>query len=159
LPSNTWADVATIERQRVVRARRGVLKLAGEEQHVPGFQLRGDVLRQQIGRPNVLAPRALPVSIDDEGLGQLEARLTEARVLLERVAILDDGFLDLLLTQKSVAALNVLTLCDFRVARAGDAHCGDQQDGQQGAALQCGTHLVLLTSSYTSIVSDGTTPE
>ena len=127
-----------------MRTRRRVLELTGEQQDASRLQLRLGVLGHQIGCPDVLAPGPPPVAVLGVGLGQLETRLAEARVLLHGVAILDDGFLDLLLLPERVPTLHVLALGDFRVARARGDQRGGQQDGQHDAALESWGHLVLL---------------
>ena len=109
-------DVLPVERECVVCTRLGVLELLRQEQELSSLDLRLDVLREQICGSHVLARRPPRVSALNVGLRQLVAGLTKARILRERIPVLNDGLSSLVLAEQLISARQVFSLGDFRIA-------------------------------------------
>ena len=142
-------DVLAVERERLVGTCLGILELLGVQQEAAGLQLRLDILGHEIRGADVLTPRARPIPVEHERFGKVVACPSEPRVLLQRIPILDDGFLGLSLAQELVAACEVLFLGNLWIARAGEALREDQRKGHKSIAIQSGVHLVQLPGSIT----------
>jgi hypothetical protein len=113
------------EGQDLVRPHAGVLELPRREVHDPGLELGVGICGQQIGSAEVLAIGPLPVPGLRQRLSQLEPRLAEARILLYRIAILDDCFIHQALCQIGVGALEVLAFGDAGIPRAADGETSE----------------------------------
>jgi peptidoglycan/LPS O-acetylase OafA/YrhL len=123
----------------------GILILPGGHVHGSRPELRLHIVREEIGRTDVLAIGALQVTLFRERFGELEARCSESRVLLNGVAVLDNRFVQLPLGDVSIAALLEFPLGDFRLFRA---RTGDQRqsDGKSGGCDLSYAHVVLPSS-------------
>jgi hypothetical protein len=126
-PEDQRRHVGRLGPQRLFGARLRVVELAREEQHLAHPDLRVDVGRHQVGRAHVLLERIADVAELEIGLRELQPRLAEPGILLDRVAVLDDRFAKLLLRDVRVAASDELPLRDFRILRAS----GERQHAQQ----------------------------
>ena len=83
--------------------------LPGEQQESASFQLSLYIFGQKIGRAHVLACRTARLTVLYIRFGEFVSGLTITRVLFQRVAVLDDGFFDLLLAQELVPTRQILT--------------------------------------------------
>ena len=114
-PQDQRVHVARFEGEGLVGARLGVLELLRDQQCGAGLDLHGRVVRQQIGRADVLRERLGHLAFVGVGLRKLQPSLPESGILLDGVAVLDDGFRVLPLRHVRVAAAHELPLGDLRI--------------------------------------------
>ena len=102
----------------------GVVVSSGQQQHGPGLELHVRAIGQQVRRADVLAQGVWKVIQPRVDLGQLVPRVAETRVLLNRVSILDDRFVELPLLHIGISAGEIFALEGLRVARTAN---GEQE--------------------------------
>ena len=111
-------------------------RTALQEEKLSSFHLRLNVLREQICGSHVLArgpPRVAALNIR---FRELVPGFAKARILRQRVSVLNDGLSDLLLAQQLITARQILPLGDFRIAGTGNTRGDDKRDSQNpGVAL------------------------
>ena len=110
-------DVLPIDLERLICAGTCLLELPRREVHLASLQLRGIVPRQQIRSPYVFAVRSHSIPGCPEGLCKLETSLSEAGILLDGIAILNDRLVHLTLRHILVAALEVFPFGNLRILR------------------------------------------
>ena len=114
-------DVLRVLREKRRRPGLGILESPGQQQHLRRLYLCLAIVRQRVGRADVLGKRGSHVVQPLVGFGQLESCLAELRIELDGAGVFDDGKLVALFSRVLVAALQVPDLCRFRVA-AGRGH-------------------------------------
>ncbi|MFN7985587.1 MAG: hypothetical protein U0Q11_27410 [Vicinamibacterales bacterium] len=121
-------------------ARLRVCELAEQQQVADGFRLNIDLVGQQIGGAQVLATGVLEVSGLHVDVSELLARLAELRILLNRVAVLDDRLAVFLVGHVLIAALHERALGGLWVGRASTRDERREQQRRQEVDTHSGGH-------------------
>ena len=119
LPSSTRArTLLTSLRNDLLGISLRLGELAGEQQRAAGVELRVGDVGQKFRGGHRGAHRLEDLAAAQVGGRQLPIGLAEARILLNRVAILDDRRVDVLVLDVAIAALDVLALGLLDITRA-----------------------------------------
>ena len=110
-PQKVSLNVVRLKLQHRVCPGHGVFGTAGGQQVKAGGELQVRVVRQQIRGAHVLIECVLRIAGLGVGLGQPFPSLAEQPVDLNRVAVLDDGFGELILGRVLIAALEGTAVC------------------------------------------------
>ena len=130
-------------KDRLLRARRGVLQHAGGEQVFRSFDLELNVVRKKIRGADVLAQRIRVVPELLVRLRQSKPRLCELQVDLNCFSEFDGRLGVPLLFELSVAVVEIFFLRDGRIFRAGNC-AGECECHRKSDEIFCALHDVLL---------------
>ena len=122
---NHGIDVRRGSRDDLARKDLCFLELAEQQAIFPGLHQSGIALRQEIGGAHELTGGAGDIAGAFVGFSQPQSRIAEFRILLQRVAIVDDRVVVFLLREVRVAGVEMLPL--RRLGRAAGANGGREE--------------------------------
>jgi hypothetical protein len=105
----------------------GVIESTCEEEQIPGVQLQGEIVGQQIRGANILSQRVAEISAPQECFGEPDAHITRAGVDGTRVSVLDCGLGVLASRHVPISAVKKALSRGCRVPLAGAAQREDAE--------------------------------
>ncbi len=117
-------------------ARARVRKPAGKNEKPRGLELDFRPVGQEVGRADGFVKSVREIAGLRVGHGQLVAGLTEPRVLLQRVLVLDDGGAVIFLRHERLAAVEEFLLGDFRIPTARSERRKEEQADGSGRVIR-----------------------